>query len=367
MQSTEKIRNRPLFARILFLGLSLFTHFSIAQTKTITLKSERLKVSSAAFFIAEVQLKNVNQSNIGKIYDGIQFVSVGLEGGTATAVGKFLSRNFNAINTDTLTPIYLIINELSVEEKVESSRRINGKVTLKLSFDTYRNAQPITLTSGNATSGYVRSSNKEPELETIIRKMIEAQLMGFKKWFVGSKNSVLLAKHVQLTMLADSTTKDDSDTLYYSKKRPLVWKDFRGAGRFGSRWAAQVYTSFGFGMKASTSNRVVQLHISIGVWLDKTSSWVRPDAKNDYTLAHEQLHFDITKLVAEKFRKKIVETTFSVDDFSSEIQYQYLEYYRLLTQTQAQYDDETRHGLDSTAQQRWILKIKDELAALGVR
>lgn len=359
------MKQKRIFYTIIFL---LFCSVcSIAQTKIIRLKNEKLKVLSNEFYFAEVKLERSSQNTIGRMYDGSQAMSVALEGGVAKAFENFLNRNFNASNIDTLTSIYLVINELKIEEKFINQYKVRGDISLKLSFEMYRDGQMINLTSGSATGNYTRSPQNDEIVEPLLRNMIKNQLIGFKKWFDDSKKSDKLAKSVRVILDEESPIQNYSDTVYYDKNRPLVWTDFKGAGRFGSRWAAQVFTSFGMEVNATVSNRVVNLHIKIQVWLDKTISWVRPDAKNDYTLAHEQLHFDITKLVAERFKKKVSNMLFTVEDFSSEIQYQYLEYYRQMSQTQQDYDGDTNHGIDKAEQQRWIEKVKKELNELETK
>ena len=66
-------------------------------------------------------------------------------------------------------------------------------------------------------------------------------------------------------------------------------------------------------------------------------SWVIPPAQDAYGLSHEQLHFDITKLVVERFKKKIAAMKADlVIDLNSMIQYEYLESYREMNQLQNQ-------------------------------
>jgi hypothetical protein len=334
---------------------------SFGQIKILTLKPQRLAVFSHEFYIVSVEDARKTTTNIGRVYDGKQMANLVLDGGTTEAIQRFLSKNFNDKNTDTLTPIYLIIKELKVSERLSGVYGVAGEISMNLTFETYRDGQRITLTSGNATSTYTRSIADFALIDQLFRMALENQLKGFVKWFKESAKSDKLAKRVQVIFDEDTLKVEAGDTVYYNRKRKLNWKDFKGGVQFGSRWAAQVFTSFGFESRAKVNNRVVELRVRTFVWLDKTMSWVRPDAKNDYTLAHEQLHFDITKLVAERFKRKVANMIFTVEDFSSEIQYQYLESYRELSQAQSEYDGETNHGLNTTDQARWIEKIKKEL------
>ena len=95
-------------------------------------------------------------------------------------------------------------------------------------------------------------------------------------------------------------------------------------------------------------------------------SWVLPNSLNDYSLAHEQLHFDIAKLITERFKKKIA--TMQADliiDLNSMIQYEYLESYREMNQLQKQYDSESNHSLYRQSQADWELKVKKWLSEKG--
>jgi len=76
-------------------------------------------------------------------------------------------------------------------------------------------------------------------------------------------------------------------------------------------------------------------------------------------ISHEQLHFDITKLVVERFKKKV--SLLDADliiDLNSMIQYEYLESYREMNQLQRQYDDETNHSVNRPMQAEWESKVK---------
>ncbi len=334
----------------------------LGQTKTLTLTSQRMAVSSHEFYIVAVEDARKITSNIGRVYDGRQMASLILEGGTTLAIQRFLAKNFNDKNNPESMPIYLVIKDLKVNERLQNIYTVAGEIGMNLTFETYRDGQRIFLTTGNATSTYTRSTDDFQLIDKLLRAGLENQLKGFVKWFKDSAKSDKLAKRVQVIFDDDTLKTEIGDTVYYNKKRKLNWKDFKGGTQFGSRWAAQVFTSFGFESRAKVNNRVVELRVRTFVWLDKTMSWVRPDAKNNYTLAHEQLHFDITKLVAERFKRKLSNMIFSVEDFSSEIQYQYLESYRDLNNIQTQYDGETDHGLNTTEQARWIEKVKKELS-----
>jgi hypothetical protein len=340
-----------------------------AQTQTIALKSERLKVQPRGFYIAEVIDSRPVTTNIGKVWSRPQPLTAVLQGGTSRGIESFLNRNFNPSKTDSLTPIILTIKELRISETLTPANRVDGEIKMILGYETYREGRRVYLTGGNATTTYTRAGIPPEEMvEPLIRKLLENEMKGFNDWFAkGIKTSDLLVKQVKLIFEEDSTLAADGDTVYYRSDRPLTWKDFLGAPAVLSRWAAQVFTSFGFEARSNVSNRVLELRVRTKVWIDKTISWGRADSKNDYVLDHEQLHFDITRLTAERFKRHLRTMTFSVEDYSSELQYQYIEFYRMHSQLQMQYDDETSHGVNRLAQAQWVKKVRDELRSYGVK
>ncbi|MEZ4903665.1 MAG: hypothetical protein R2822_18865 [Spirosomataceae bacterium] len=340
-----------------------------AQNQTIVLKAERLKVQPKGFFIAEVVDNRTIKSTIGKIWSRPQPLSMSLQGGTAKGIENFLHRHFNPSKTDTLTPIIVTIREFTINEVLTPTNRVNGEIRMDLGFETYREGKRVYLTGGKAATTYTRAGIVPEEvIEPLIRKLLENQMKGFNDWFAkGIKTSDLLVKEVKLIFEEETGLVSDGDTVYYHPKRLLTWQDFLGVPSPLSRYAAQVFTSFGFEARSSVANRVLELRVKTKVWIDKSISWVRTNAKNDYVLDHEQLHFDITRLAAERFKRHLLTMRFSVEDYSSELQYEYLEYYKLHTQLQEQYDNETNHGINTTTQAQWVKKVRDELSGYGIK
>ena len=88
---------------------------------------------------------------------------------------------------------------------------------------------------------------------------------------------------------------------------------------------------------------------------------------NRHTLEHEQLHFDITRLVAERFRKKILQLPLTLEDHDSRIQYEYLESFREMNRLQEEYDDDVHSGQNAVRQQQWRERIREALLGEGVQ
>ncbi|HAO50937.1 MAG TPA: hypothetical protein DCR35_17490 [Runella sp.] len=72
-------------------------------------------------------------------------------------------------------------------------------------------------------------------------------------------------------------------------------------------------------------------------------------------------------MISERFRRHLKTMAISPEDFSSEIQYQYIEFYRKHTELQQQYDEETAHGINKPQQAEWVKKVRDELRSYGIK
>ncbi|HVI48303.1 MAG TPA: hypothetical protein VM802_25770 [Chitinophaga sp.] len=157
-----------------------------------------------------------------------------------------------------------------------------------------------------------------------------------------------------------------SDTLFYSPARRLQWDDFHGHIPSSGSSAAVSYTSFAYEGSSHLVHDTLKITLSLQVFFVKSASWVRPDSRTTYALAHEQLHFDITRLIAERFKQKLLQTALNRDDYDSIIQYQYLQSFREMNRFQYAFDQDTRHGADPAAQARWRDKVNLGLKNKGV-
>ncbi len=152
-----------------------------------------------------------------------------------------------------------------------------------------------------------------------------------------------------------------SDTVYYAAQHPLSWKDFQGKPTRLSEDAAVCYSSFGYIGSAMQRRDTIFVTVTLQVFFVKSASWVKPGEVDDYSLQHEQLHFDLTKIAAERYRKSVLATRMHPDDYDSYLQYLFLDAFRDMNHLQDQYDRETRHGLDHQAQAMWEKKVEVQM------
>lgn len=176
-------------------------------------------------------------------------------------------------------------------------------------------------------------------------------------------------KVVKVIFLMESRPEDaTSDTLFYHQ-RAVKAEDFKASPR-GSGPAkneAISFTSFAFDGSSRQFRDTLEITLVLQVFWVKSSSWLRSRPPSAHTLEHEQLHFDITRLVAERFRKKVLQMPLTADDHESRIQYEYLESFRDMNRLQDEFDEKVHHGLNGFMQQEWKRKVREELMAEGVQ
>lgn len=261
-------------------------------------------------------------------------------------------------------PLYIAIKELSVNEKRVGPNRVTGEVRLNVRFRWYRNMQPVELTGYQTAANYTRPETAFTH-DKLIKQLVDQALGHFQKWMVSNAGKTpALARNLILTFREINNTASE-DTVFYSPKRPLIWDDFKvRSAKPGSRYAAAVFTSFGYEGRSYPKDDDLVVEIGLKIFMVKSMSWGRPESRNAGTLRHEQIHFDITRLVVEKFKERLRKAELTIEDYDSEIQYQFLEAFREMNRDQEQYDGETGHGLNDGVQASWDKKIAQQIEAL---
>jgi hypothetical protein len=257
------------------------------------------------------------------------------------------------------------IKSLELFEKSIDSKRIEGNFWLTVEFFSVKENEKIPLTEYSYTSTYTRSNQKLEDIKPIIKNGFAKSFAYFDSWFLKNNlKSEGLAKTVKV--ICTHKAINDADTIAYSFKNKLKWADFQGKKTGINEFDAAIFSSFGF----KANSKVIQGEIVIAAivqsYMVPRMSWVNNDARTDYALAHEQAHFDISFLISEEFRAELVQKTFSIIDWESEIRYLYLEYFRKLTKIQEKYDLETRHGLNEISQKEWLTKINQKIMKINV-
>jgi hypothetical protein len=364
---------KPVFKRqfrcipVLILAFLIFPafRFAAAQTGNIILKDEQIPVTPKEFYIANVTDERDNRGAVAwilppaNITDQAKAYPVDLQGGALFAIKQFIERN---LPRDTAyRPITIGLKKFMVTESALTGGKVEGHVAVVMSFDITRgDNETLHLLDYKGNATYTRNAGPPQEIEPTLRHTLENGLIYLNTWMDRqAATNIKLAKAVKISF-TDYEEKPEGDTIYYSFKRPLTWDDFQSKIPAG-RYDAEVYPTIGYDEHTDVAKSVINVSLAIKVCLPKSASWVRDGSRNDYSLNHEQRHFDIAKIAAKHFKEKLNAENLTVGNYEGIINFDYLEAYREMNNMQKQYDDETRHGSDESAQQQWNERIDGEL------
>lgn len=290
---------------------------------------------------------------------------VELQGGTEAALRQFVARTLPA--HPARYGVAMRVRECRVQESTGAAGQAAGQVSVHLAFDWVNpEGRAITLTEYRGGARYLRPLASRAVVEPTLRQALLGGLAYFNTWLTrAAAHDVRLATAVHPTFRFH-TAQTEADTVFYDPTRPLVWTDFTGQPRpKGGRYAAAVFPSFAYQGRPRVVNGVVELDMTLKVFVVRSSSWVDPGQQTAEHLNHEQRHFDIVRLVAERFRRKATPDSLTVEDYNSILQLQYLKSFTEMNHLQEQYDAET-HG-NPLAQERWNRRIDEELRRYGVK
>jgi hypothetical protein len=355
-----------LFGKMLVVIVLLLPQFSKAQkiVAPIILNNEQLPVLPKEFYVATVTDERDDRSAVAWLLPITEATSItslykaDFKYGAQAAIKQFV--NYAIPPDKALRPVIVRIKKLKLAENLLAGGRVEGKMEVALSFDLKRAYDNVHLIDYRTSSIYNRTIGQQYDVEPLLRHTLEAGLIYFNTWINREADTnIKLAKGVKL-IFTDYTEQPEGDTIYYSAKRPLRWDDFKAAP-IGGKYEASVLPSIGYNERVEIVNGIVNIHLAIKTYLPKSASWVRSGSSSDYSLNHEQRHFDIVKIIAERFKQKLMSEKLPVDNYDGYINVDYLEAFREMNMMQDQYDNETGHGTNSYTQQQWNEKIDKEL------
>jgi len=336
-----------------------------AKPEPILLRNEPLPFTPQEFYIADVVDARKDRKAVAYVQmpgttpaQPTTLQPLNLLGGDIPAVKKFVQQGLK--RSVQMRPVLVRVKTLQVSENLVGKERVEGKIAVALDFDIQRNGKTLHTLEYKGGGRYLRPLRDVSITEPTLRRSLTDALIYLNTWMnQEADRNEKLATGVKI-VFKDYTTNNDPDTVFYSSKRPLNWSDFRAQPQPGI-YAAAVLPGFAFTGQKEVVNGIIQLNLKVKVYMVRDGSWVRAGAKNAYCLNHEQRHFDIVKIVAEKFKKQLTENKLSVEDYNNTITAQYFETLREITRWQKQYDEESGHGTNVAEQERWNQRIDNEL------
>lgn len=156
-------------------------------------------------------------------------------------------------------------------------------------------------------------------------------------------------------------TSDNDVTLLWREDSKLTWNDFKGEKNTESDAVAVTSSGITFSyVVRKTNSRIVDFKARVEARFYPEKSWVVMELADNYVLAHEQLHFDITELHVRKLRKQISAVRVS-QNLDRILNAMHQNMNKELANMQNQYDAETNNSIDKIAQVKWIIYVSEEL------
>jgi len=153
-----------------------------------------------------------------------------------------------------------------------------------------------------------------------------------------------------------SSSKSAPSLIQWEGQDQLTWSDFKGKAKNWGSVSALTASAIEYAYECDRGT----IEVSVNAIFIPEESWAKTDAKNEYILSHEQLHFDITEVYARKLRKEIAAKVTSCYDIRKidGIARKVLDDWK---DEQSKYDRETGHSTKKDLQVMWEKKIERDL------
>ncbi|TGD81620.1 hypothetical protein [Hymenobacter wooponensis] len=339
----------------------------------LVLQPVKLPFTPTQFYIARIRDERPNRAAVAWLVPaptkpGAPLPAaqpIDLQGGGLAAIQAFVRQSLP--RNPALRPIQIRLRECRVQEKVAANGAVEGQISLDLAFDYQTPDRAVFLTQYRGGARYIRNAADRTPVEPTLRQALASSLVYLNTWLnQAAATDVRLATAVHPTFRYE-TRRTEADTVFHDPAHPLTWDDFTGQPRPRGQYAASVFPSFAYQGRPRVRNGVVELDILLSIFVVRSSSWVAPGQQTAVNLNHEQRHFDLVRIVAERFRRKATPDSLTVEDYNSILQLQYLKSFTEMNHVQDQYDAETHGGTDLAAQERWNRRIDADLKKYGVR
>jgi hypothetical protein len=339
---------------LLFTILILFLSQTVAaQEIQFDLKKvEGQVLANAGFELVEVLYGSGKQTSIGSIYNtNNQLYKANIKNGLSEGLKGFYNNSLQ--QTDIDRKIQIRVLDFKISETQQSSKVASGELKVKFAYYLKGSFEPVHLVDYEAGITYQRSIHRTDLVNQILNKGVSNSLIFFNDWIKDHATyNRKLAKNVKLQIF-EKSRKSDQDTVFYDSNRPLTWNDFLERPSRTNRNNAMIFTSLAMEGNPFMEDGELLLPLEIKVYMLPGSSWVKPDGKNDYSLNHEQRHFDVSRIVGNRLINKLKALDLNPENYEAEVNDAFFDSFREMNKLQEIYDARTRHGLDRNAQYRW--------------
>lgn len=148
----------------------------------------------------------------------------------------------------------------------------------------------------------------------------------------------------------------------WTTDRKLSWDDFKGGVPATAAASTAAETSCGIAIETNTVSGNNPAKVYVFNTFVTGRSWVRQEHKTLPILKHEQGHFDICELYTRLMRERFSKARLEFNTMQRVIRDIYNTTMQEYNKRQAQYEADTKHGIDDTAQEKWTQIIARELS-----
>ena len=186
--------------------------------------------------------------------------------------------------------------------------------------------------------------------------------------FIFLFSSQIFSQTVTVNVFMQNKNNDpESDTIYYNLKRKLSWQDFQGKVPSAAPWGAMTASGFSFNSSMEEDENRIDISVGVFTFFTKHDSWKKSNVNSPYHLEHEQHHFDITRLGAEKLVEEIRKAHFTKSNYRQLLHSIFDKVYNENLAWQHQYDLETKNSMDVEKQKGWNKKISDAIEKMEAK
>lgn len=169
---------------------------------------------------------------------------------------------------------------------------------------------------------------------------------------------IFAAVNIAFILPSNKSATEEKETQYidWAHHDRLEWTNFTGKAKTWSNISALTASAIEYAYECDGHD----VHVKAKAIFIPEESWVQHDAKTEYILAHEQLHFDITEIYARKLRMQLKKEVKDCDDIPKikKIADKIMDEWK---QEQKEYDTHTRHSMNKETQAMWLEKVAKDL------
>lgn len=343
-----------------FIGLIISLDNSFGQEVTLKLNPDGKPAQERDYVFKEVIDSRV-QKSIGQVYDSQRNkYSANFGGQLAQEAYNFYNARITSVNLPSYEILVKIYN-LDLKEIYQADRQsYKGEIQLSMGFFLSGENEPVHLVDFNSKLNYGRPASQMHYIDTSIRRLFENSWEYFDAWLATQyQTNRSLVKKVRLNIL-DPIRPSTKDTVFYDPERPLTWADFTDKPNPISSFNASIFSSLSIEGNASIQNGEIVQTIEVKVYMLPRQSWVKDP--NAYANNHEQRHFDLTRIAADRMIVKLKNLDLKPYLYEATLNDIYLDAYREMNHLQEFYDNQTSNGRNKGMQARWNQMIKEALS-----